>query len=199
MTARDIQRRLIVDRYRRNFLLPNFTPRQWWECDVFELTPKGFFREYEIKLTRSDFRADAAKTKERFIGGNYPFTRIVECKHDMLAKADPRGPNQFWYVIPADLGVEVPAWAGVIYASSGRGGVPWNISLVIGRPAPMLHRQKIDPKVREYAEGICYWRFHSMFVYGTQSTPGTLTPDEIAAWGTELPDLPEPELAEARP
>ena len=48
MTARDIQARLLVDRYKRSLCIPNYTPARWWECDVFEVTvdkiePYGLF------------------------------------------------------------------------------------------------------------------------------------------------------------
>jgi len=61
ITARDIQRALILPRYRQSTVMPNYTPRGWWECDVFELTKAEMFVEYEIKLSRADFRADRNK------------------------------------------------------------------------------------------------------------------------------------------
>jgi hypothetical protein len=78
MNAREIQQRLIVERYRRGICVPNYTPKDWWECDVFELTPAGYFREYEIKMTVADFRADAATRNNDFkIGdGVYPIYNI---------------------------------------------------------------------------------------------------------------------------
>ena len=51
ITAREIITHLLRKRYRRNFAIPNYSPDGWWECDVFELTPAGTFREYEVKVT----------------------------------------------------------------------------------------------------------------------------------------------------
>ena len=49
--------------------MPNYTPRDWWECDVFCVSKAGYFTEYEIKLTAQDFRADAQKQATRLANG----------------------------------------------------------------------------------------------------------------------------------
>lgn len=155
MNEKMIQRRLMLDRYRRSFVLPNFTPPEWFECDVFEITESGYFREYEIKLTLSDFRADAEKRRRKFNYQTQVQTDLV--KHEMLRVGDVRGPTRFSYVAPKGLLTDiVPAWAGLIEVEPNR-MIP-----VVAKPAPLLHRQKIDPKVRSYAEGICYWRLHDL-------------------------------------
>lgn len=51
----------------RSFVIPNYTPSGWFESDIFELTKSGYFREYEIKMSLSDFRADAVKAREKTI------------------------------------------------------------------------------------------------------------------------------------
>ena len=62
MNAERITAAILRERWRK-LRLPRYTPKGWWECDVFELTTSGYFREYEIKTSLSDFRNDAKKFK----------------------------------------------------------------------------------------------------------------------------------------
>lgn len=193
MTEMDIQRRIIIDRYRRSFVMANFTPRGWWECDVFELTPAGYFREYEIKLTRSDFRADAAKVRsiwspvDGLRGRDWDRGEIK--KHAQIEAALKTGPNRFWFVCPADLVIatELPSWAGLIYATEiPSHNPPWNVSLSLVKAAPKIHGGFVDPKVSQHAKDTCYYRMHNLFFQG-RATPA----DGI---GPELD--PDPEASE---
>lgn len=179
MTTREIQRRIIVERYRRAFVLPNFTPRHWFECDVFELTKSGFFTEYEIKISASDFYADATKVRGRLTGEHPNFERVEESKHSLLASNHQNGPTRFFFVIAASMThngslgivpvVRIPEWAGLIHATPNPNRrAPHNVSLTVIRSAPRLHTTKIDPKVKEHAQGIAYWRFQSLFLYGKE-------------------------------
>lgn len=152
------------DRVRRNLCLPRYTPIGWWECDVFELTAKDFFREYEVKLSLADFRADAKKNGH----GKYNWqTKEYEGatnKHELLAKGDPVGPCQFSFVTPVDLVpmAELPSWAGLLELHDrGEGYRPthrWTISEKV--KAPKLHGAKANPKIRQAMLGCCYYRFH---------------------------------------
>lgn len=162
MKADEIIRRLCATRYRRNFVLANYAPRTWWECDVFEITEAGFFREYEVKVSRSDFMADRKKRKTAYSqwSPGMAFTGTRLSKHDLLTAADPRGPQRFWYVTPAGLLKldELPLWAGLIeFGKSKCGG--WPIERVV-RPAPKAHGEKVDPAVEKHARSVCYWRLH---------------------------------------
>lgn len=158
MNARAIQWQLMRNRYQRSMVMPNFTPRGWWECDVFELTKAGFFREYEIKLTRSDFHADARKGQVTF-GGSWPATtKTILHKHSQLAARHVKGPSRFYFVCPIDLIKleEVPEWAGLITVKP----CEWRqLSLVTVKEAPQLHRCKADPAMQQYAEKVSYYRF----------------------------------------
>lgn len=53
------------------WIMPNFTPKTWWECDIFSVNDNGMMYEHEIKLSVQDFRADFKKTRERWKGGGY--------------------------------------------------------------------------------------------------------------------------------
>lgn len=102
-----------------DLLLPRYTPKDWWECDLWRLTRAGFVDEYEIKLSVSDFNADAAKVQESRYQYNAEEHRMLptvrRVKHDILKGSDD-GPNRFWYVLPVELveRVTIPDYAGLI-------------------------------------------------------------------------------------
>lgn len=159
-------------RYRRNFCLPNYTPNGWWECDVFEITAAGFFREYEIKLTLGDFKADARKAHHTYSYNGGRMTRgATRTKHSQLAAHDVKGPTQFWYVAPkgllsafdaASLNPEcvVPEWAGLIELECKSYG--W--TTVLTKRAPRLHLYKVSDGLNLHARTIPYWRMHQLLL-----------------------------------
>lgn len=150
-------------RWADSFCLPRYTPAGWWECDVFQLTDALWWTEFEIKLSVSDYRADALKEKER---GPYVYgvERQKERKHDLLAAHDPQGPNRFYYVTPVGLLEKevLPAWAGWIEVHEAES---WSGKTSLYErtrvKAPVLHRQKRkeDPN---HVRGTCYWRYHRL-------------------------------------
>lgn len=154
MNAKEIQRSLIRDRYRRSFVIPNYTPKGWWECDLFELTEAGYFNEYEVKLTVADFYADRKKCQSVPDG---PAT----LKWDRLREG--KGPSRFWFVLPSTLinAVAIPPFAGLIAVKSNGGARLFAHEL---KQAPRLHRNKADLKIREHAAGVCYWRMHNLIL-----------------------------------
>jgi hypothetical protein len=122
-------------------ILPRYMPRPWpFEADVYQVTQAGYGTEYEIKVTRADFRADARKS-----------WRGVR-KHERLAQHDVRGPSRFWYVVPQGLvpESEVPEWAGIIEGEAWEcyGGQRYRLRRT--RPAPRLHKEKVSPKLLEH-------------------------------------------------
>lgn len=176
MTAGDITHAILRDRWRRNFVLPRFTPSGWWECDVFEVTDAGYWREYEIKTSRADFRKDVEKHKTKLVAVDVPpeerkhrfdTRRFVSApdrvKHDLLAARDVSGPNQFWFVCPVGLipVAEIPEWAGLIEVTdSGKGQRRWRFRDRVEKDAPRLHKEKCRPAVVAKARESCYWRMH---------------------------------------
>lgn len=155
------------ERYRRSICLPNYTPAGWFECDVFELTKPGYLREYEVKISRSDFFRDSKKERNRHVAFGSP--PIVENKIQMIEQRDPRCPVQFWYVCPKDLiePSEVPEWAGLIHCEHRGGSWPLSSQFVrTVKAAPRLHDKKADEKIRSHALRICYWRMHGLLAGG---------------------------------
>ena len=173
MTAHDITRRLIADRMRAchgagGRLLPRYTPKGWWECDLFELTKSGYFREYEIKLTLSDFRADAAKKKTKWtLDSTCMHWQQVDLgtKHGHLGRANPDGPRQFWYVTPSTMVIpdgEFPIWAGLITAMVNPHAA-YKMTLLERRPAPILHSIKSKITLGDIHE-TSWWRFIRLYI-----------------------------------
>jgi hypothetical protein len=163
MTAQEIIRAIIAERWRESFVLPNYTPAKWWECDVFELSEAGYFKEYEVKVSRADFFVDAQKTREVF-PRPYGAPVVTENKHELLAKTD-RGPVQFWFVTPKGLlkPEEIPVWAGLMEAELFDQGAHTKPRIFLRETtkAPRRHKQKLPPDIN-HARGTCYYRFHNL-------------------------------------
>jgi hypothetical protein len=172
VNARLIQARLMFDGYRRHMELPNYTPLRWFECDIFEVTAAGYFREYEIKLTRSDFKADARKERRHWWDAVGP----VLPKHGRLAIGDTEGPSQFWFVTPEGLVTEseIPRWAGWIVVSKNEhtSNPVFDLRYKALKRAPRLHNQKCNPKVVEHAKSVCYYRYLQLLLARQQLDPG---------------------------
>lgn len=164
MKAQDIEARLIVELYRRSFVVPRYCPAEWWECDLFELTASGMWREYEIKLSRADFEADQMKTRRRF--NDQTGEDVVKNKHDRLADRDPKGPNRFSFVVPVGL-IEVadcPEWAGLIYVRDRTShSRPYSCTLEIIKKPPLLHSES-SARLKEHALSVCYYRMNNLYM-----------------------------------
>lgn len=140
-TAKDITISLYWSlRGASQILIPRYTPRKWWECDLWRLTKADFVDEYEIKLSVADFRADLLKCQEGYEID--PITRQYQkrppiTKHSLLATEE-RGPNRFWFVVPEEIRdkVEVPAYAGLLVFGS--------CSPCVVKQAPKRHDRKWD-------------------------------------------------------
>lgn len=166
MTAQQIINRLMRGNTRKDFTLPNYTPDKWWECDVIQVRPSGRWIEYEVKMSRSDFKVDATKSREV---GPYVFgqQRPTVLKHDLLQNTE-EGPNFFYFVAPKGMLSleEIPIWAGLIevWESSDLPEAPSrkDIQIHTTREAPLRHKMKIADTVRSHALSVCYWRYHEL-------------------------------------
>lgn len=156
MTAREIQRLLMSNRYLQSFTLPSYTPSRWFECDVVRFTKPGYMQEFEIKVTKADFWNDANKHRMVKALGSQMFL-----KHQLLAMGWHEGPSVFYYCIPEGLIPieDVPSWAGLIEVASRNGRLYERIA----RRAPKLHTKKADPKIIDHARSVCYYRMHDLY------------------------------------
>src|SRR5688500_10798974 len=96
MTEKDIIKQLAmwVDERKYPFQVPKAC-FYGWGCDYWALEISGIAREFEIKISRSDFLNDAKKDKH----------------------SSDKGANYFYYVVPKDLikPTEVDPRYGLIY------------------------------------------------------------------------------------
>jgi hypothetical protein len=92
--------------------------------DLLSVTGRGLVIEYEVKISRSDFRRDAKKWKA------VAFDNVEVYAQNL--------PNRFFYVCPEGLikVEELPAYAGLWYIIDG--------NPVIQKEAPLIHKGKHD-------------------------------------------------------
>lgn len=174
MTARDIQRRIMSAFYREVFTLHNYTPKNWFECDIFQVTKAGYMVEFEIKMTVQDFKADAKKAKEQVTYKNDPNGVMKwlwakgQTKHEQLAARAENGPSRFYFVVPVPAlpltPDDVPEWAGLIHMDTTTAKSWRQIRPEIAKPAPTLHRAKVEAKILAHAESVCYYRMHNLLI-----------------------------------
>lgn len=165
MTAAQIIHVLRRNRYDRSTVVPNFTPQGWFECDLFELTGAGLFVEYEVKIDRSDFKADATKTRR--IWGDRQWMQLN--KHSYLTHALQPCPSRFYFVVPEAMvrPCEIPEFAGLIYMSHDTSQKRMFEMLAVR--APQLHRKKPDTTLKQQAINACYWRLHRVLNQRTKA------------------------------
>jgi hypothetical protein len=96
-------------------IIPNYYLGHY-EMDVCRITPAGIVYEYEIKISRSDFKNDLKKGFEGYKKEKGEYVKTQYLKHESL-KLGQLNCNRFYYVVPKDLIRidEVPEYAGLIY------------------------------------------------------------------------------------
>ena len=139
-----------------------------WESDKLIWTKSGYIYEFEIKISRSDFKNDFKHKKEKHIvlastidrdkakeiqmslfeqkeQENRHWSReILESRYgdiDAMVKGK-RMPNYFYYAVPTGMlePDEVPPYAGLIYIDSEYRYVKQSYRIV--KEAPQLHKTK---------------------------------------------------------
>jgi hypothetical protein len=116
-----------------------------WESDFFCITSSGYSMEVEVKISRSDFKADFKKTQKHHMLKNATksLVTIPGYSHrdfSYVSFVKPKCPNKFFYCCPENLidPKEVPDFAGLLYWNENSG----NIRQVKG--AKWLHKNKLD-------------------------------------------------------
>lgn len=125
--------RWLMREKRQQFILPNSNSLLYWEADLISLSMSRYISEYEVKLTRGDYRNDFKKTtKHQWLA--------LPNLHTVRAQ---RVPNYFWYVT-FDFEIEPPEYAGWIRAFFNPKSNWHKWRLEIKKPAPRLHRTKYE-------------------------------------------------------
>ena len=136
MKTNDIKFVLMKSLYEKSnsIFCTNFQGMGFSECDVLRITESNIVYEYEIKTSRSDFKADYKKTykHKRLSNPTYKIERYLKWKQH------PSLPNHFIYVVPKDMvkPTEIPEYAGLIYVEGD------NIEII--KKAPKLHNFKAN-------------------------------------------------------
>lgn len=144
---------LIIDKL-TGHLLGNSTVRYFlnnlyvfsnsWESDYLSLTKSGYLYEGEVKISKSDFKADFKKEKKHI---------LLETKYNGKSLTDnDLCPHYFFYAVPEGLidVSEVPEYAGLVYATTYYPYVKW-----VKKP-PLLHKEKYDDTTLNLQEKFYY-------------------------------------------
>ena len=125
------------------------------ETDIF-ITQRdsGYCYDIEIKVSKSDFKADFGKVKKHEILSTGE--RILKGKRYELAPESVKHnfrPNRFYYCVPKGLIniSEVPAYAGLMYVDE------YGYTKIV-KEAPFLHREKLDVERVLCEKFYHYWR-----------------------------------------
>lgn len=113
------------------------------ECDVLSISNSDYIYEYEIKVSRGDFKKDFTKKKhEHVINENFTRKKKGETQFNVC--------NYFSYVVPKGLVSvdEVPEYAGLIYMSD-------DFTFNIVKKPKLLHKTKAtDSFIRKVAHNL---------------------------------------------
>lgn len=158
-----------------------------WESDKLLWTKSGYIYEFEIKISRADYKNDFKKSEKHIIlsyGISEKLQRVYEqdlfakeherhqwCSEDWVrdhynaervAKGK-RKPNYFYYAVPKGLidVDEVPKYAGLIWVDDG--------ILCIKKKAPCLHKEKYTDAQLNLGEKFYYnWKNAKMTLRQTE-------------------------------
>lgn len=110
------------------------------EMDLISVNKSDFLTEFEIKISRSDFKADCKKRK-----------------HSMRKFLD-KLPNYFYYVTPKDLikVEEVPDYAGLIYIDFEQKYLTDYVQTI--KKSPLAHKKAIDQSTKLQIGHLLMWR-----------------------------------------
>jgi len=180
--------RVIYAKYTGNheYIMPTATPPGWWECDIFSLTKAGYMNEFEIKVSRSDFKADWKKGLGPYTSAKHRGFDMRKCrgrtgefkkeweeasrpvlKHDLLAEKCTKGPTYFWFCTPDGLlkTEDIPEYAGhIVFPDVADGVSPWTHACMnVAKKAPALHRDKFSEKRLKTLTYRIMYRYQQMY------------------------------------
>lgn len=141
------------------YIMPNIS-WSWlsWEADLISFTRAGYMNEFEIKVSRCDFKKDFDKPKHR------------QFRHGI---GSPRTPNYFWYVAtPRSFPLCIPDYAGLIEARPHRANFGIVVFSEIRKPK-LIHKVKVPDEGKLAMLNACtmkYWKLHRVAKPGCEVT-----------------------------
>ena len=135
-----------------SYIAPN-TLALPYESDLLSITTSNRLYEYEIKISRSDFKADFNKKNKHWM-----YQRAKEYAGNVAAL---RIPSCFYYVVPDSLIrlEEVPPYAGLIYICDRR------FAHIVKR-APKLHSDTVAQYVKDKIAVTLMWKVYTKILKG---------------------------------
>ena len=147
-SSKNIEAGLVMDLYQKGHspITTHFKNVGFAECDVLSITKSNYICEYEVKISRSDFKADFKKPKHKLITEKKFVNETVKWPY--------YGGNYFYFVVPENLITvdELPDYAGLIYVRNAQFGyndypsgelkVKDIMVYEIIKKAPLLHKAK---------------------------------------------------------
>lgn len=109
----------------------------FWESDYLALTKAGYWYEIEVKISRSDFKADFKKK-----GKHESLSGLMMHGGSNLRNPNYARPNYFYYAVPENMisVEEAPEYAGLLYVCLGKYGT----IIKTVKKAPTLHKDKLN-------------------------------------------------------
>jgi hypothetical protein len=116
----------------------HFTGYGLSECDVISISKSDYIYEYEVKISKSDFKADFKKEKHKLmLEGVGTKERLIKENNQVVKDTWYLIPNYFHFVVPENLVTEeeIPEYAGLIYMTE-------NLEFKVIKKAPLMHKTK---------------------------------------------------------
>jgi hypothetical protein len=154
MTEYDVQYAIIHHwQNSGNMFIPNLCSG-YGEMDVLRLTKAGYAYEFEVKISRSDFKADIKKTHK-----HHCYSVVFEKKTDAWIEHNGKKgiPNYFAYVAPKGIiPVElVPEYAGLYEFDESTG------LIITVKTPPRIHNEK----QKDFWETKALQSLHAKYLY----------------------------------
>jgi hypothetical protein len=122
----------------RSIILQNFYYKNY-EMDVFYVSSNDYITEYEIKISKNDFKKDFKKHKTKHeLTRQTGRTLIKEYKHEKIIEGNYNA-NRFYFVVPENLITidDIPKQLGLIYF------LP-NKTFKLIKKADFIHKEKMS-------------------------------------------------------
>lgn len=163
MNEKQIQNYLYWNLNRKhNLLCPNIFLYNW-ESDFVSITKAGYANEYEIKVSKSDFKVDRINKVEKFqiLENGFLETKTDWEKKKFGDKRVYQRPSMFWYVCPENLIdiSEIPEYTGLIHVKES--GSYYRRLITVKKPKK-LGKEKISEELQKKILISIYYRYWNL-------------------------------------
>ncbi|MCK9475522.1 MAG: hypothetical protein M0R46_06380 [Candidatus Muirbacterium halophilum] len=138
--SKNIESSLVSHLYekRHSPITTHFTGYGLSECDVISVSKSNYIYEYEVKISRSDFKADFKKKKHKLmLERKCTKYKMIKENNQKVKDTIYLTSNYFYFVVPEGLVDinEIPDYAGLMYITE-------NHNFILIKKAPLLHKVK---------------------------------------------------------